>query len=116
MNAVLYALLLMNLCWIYFLAVMHLRDAKDAGRLTGFARTLGYVNLIFGLLLDVAVNLLPMTFILLELPRPFDREWLTTARLSRHIRDGDGWRRTVALWFCRTLLSTFDSTQRHCGE
>ncbi len=112
MKYVAYSLLLMNFTWIFFLAIMHLRDAKDTGTLTGFAKWLGYFNLFIGLILDVLVNWLPMTVILLELPH----ECLTTARLSRHIKDGSGWRKTLALWFCRNLLSTFDSTKRHCGE
>lgn len=112
MKYLLYALLLVNFTWIYFLAIMHLRDAKDAGQLTGFAKALGYANLFIGLLLDALVNALPMSLIMLELPQ----EWLTTARLSRHIKEGNGWRRAVALWFCRNLLSTFDSGHNHCGE
>lgn len=109
----LYAFLLMNFTWVYFLAVMHLRDAKDAERLNGFAKALGYFNLFIGLVLDALVNALPMSLIMLELPR----EWLTTARLSRIIKTGDvSWRYGVALWLCRNLLSTFDSDHHHCGE
>ncbi|MDE2259631.1 MAG: hypothetical protein KGK17_04820 [Betaproteobacteria bacterium] len=109
---VLYTLGLMNLCWIYFLAIMHLRDAKDAGRITKAVMPLGYFNLLIGLILDVAVNVLVMSVLLLEFPH----ELLTTARLNRHIKSGSGWRKAIALWFCHNMLSTFDSTQRHCGE
>ena len=112
MKYLLYAFLLMNFTWVWYLAIMHLREAKDAGTLTGFIRWLGYANLFVGLILDALVNALPVSVIMLELPH----EWLTTARLSRHIKDGGGWRRAVALWLCRNLLSTFDSTKRHCGE
>lgn len=116
MKIALYSFLLMNLTWIYYIAIMHLRDAKDAGRLSGFAKYLGYSNLAIGLVLDVLVNLVPVTILLLEVPRIFDGELLTTTRLSRHIKEGDGWRRSVALWCCKNLLSTFDSDHNHCGE
>jgi hypothetical protein len=108
----LFGVLLMNVCWIYFIAIMKLRDMKDAGQIAGVMKLFGYPNLFIGLLLDVLVNWIPMTIIFMELPL----EFLTTARLSRHIKDGSGWRKDVALWFCHNLLSPFDSSKDHCGE
>jgi len=44
------------------------------------------------------------------------QEALLTMRLSRYIHSNTDWRKTKALWLCTKLLSTFDSTQNHCGE
>lgn len=107
--------ILINLTLVYFIAIMKLRDMKDAGQITGILKWFGYFNLLIGLLLDVLVNIFPATLIFMEWPRR--GEWLTTARLSRIIKTGDvNWRYSVAMWFCRELLSKFDSTKHHCGE
>lgn len=108
-------LMLINITLVYFIAIMKLRDMRDAGQITGILKWFGYFNLFIGLLLDVLVNLFPATLIFWEWPRW--GEWLTTARLSRIIKTGDvNWRYSVAMWFCRELLSKFDSTKHHCGE
>jgi len=115
--ALLYGAMLMNLTLIFFIAIMKLRDMKDAGQITGVLKWFGHFNLVIGLILDVLVNIFPATFVFFELPRLRDKEWLTTARLSRIIKTGDvTWRYGLAMWFCKELLSKFDSTKRHCGE
>ena len=107
---ILYTFLLMNLCWIYFLAIMHLREARDAGRLTGFAKALGYFNLFIGLLLDTLVNFFVMTLLFLEFPK----EFLTTARLCRwYETEPTSWRGRLATWFGVILLNPFDPSGKH---
>ena len=101
---------LIYLLWVLYLAVMNLQRARDAGLLSRPAYVLGLPLLYAGLLVDCATNLTVITVVLLELPR----ELLVTARLERHIRDGSGWRKLVAGWFCENLLNQFDPSGCHC--
>jgi hypothetical protein len=100
--AALYAL------WLFYLAVMALKRARDAGQLTKVAYAFGAPILLFGWALDVAVNWIVMTVLLLELPQ----ETTVTARLKRHKLD-NGFRGRIARWFARHLLDAFDPSGRH---
>ena len=94
--------------WVFFLSVMNLKRAKDAGQLTTTAKCLGYPVLIVGYLLDCFVNLTVMTVLLLEIPQ----ETTVTSRLSRHLNEGEGWRKSIAAW-AAPLLNPFDPSGRH---
>lgn len=94
--------------WLFYLAVMNLQRARDAGTLTRTAYLMGLPILYVGLLLDSLINQIWMSVILLELPR----EWLVSARLQRHFH-GTGWRQAVAVWFAVNLLDVFDPSGRH---
>jgi hypothetical protein len=94
--------------WIFYLAVMNLKRAKDAGKLTWPAKVMGYPVLFVGLALDCLLNLTVCTFLFLELPR----EGLVTARLKR-LEAGGGWRAVLATWFAVSLLNTFDPSGKH---
>lgn len=96
--------------WVFYLAVMNLKRAKDAGTLRPVARYLGAPVLLLGVLVDFLVNVVVFTVLLLELPR----ETLVTSRLKRHMAHGHGWRSRVARWFCAELLDTFDPSGCHC--
>lgn len=104
--------------WIYFLAIMRLREMRDAGKmdysLSPTLFILGRVALIIGLVMDVLVNILVATPILMELPK----EWLTTARLCRwhHSTDTSWYTRNVRLRFVRLgqiMLDAADTTGQH---
>lgn len=97
--------------WVFYLAVMGLKRAKDAGKLHKTALTLGYPVLIAGYLLDALVNVFVMTVIFIEVPR----ELTVTARLKRHIRESDGWQLALARWFI-PLLDPFDPSGRHITD
>lgn len=94
--------------WVFFLAVMSLQRARDAGLLTPFAKVLGYPVLFAGLALDAIVNTVVMTILFLELPR----EWTVTSRLKRHNREGRGTRQKLAQWF-EPLLDPYDPNGDH---
>jgi hypothetical protein len=94
--------------WIFYLAVMNLKRAKDAGLLTKTAMALGYPVLIVGYVLDFWVNITVMTFLLMEFPR----ETTVTARLKRHNNQSSGWRKSVALW-AEPLLDPYDPSGNH---
>jgi len=94
--------------WIFYLAVMSLKRAKDAGQLSTTAKALGYPVLIVGYLLDCFVNVFVMTVLLLELPQ----ETTVTSRLKRHNKATSGWRKAVALW-AEPLLDPYDPSGDH---
>jgi hypothetical protein len=94
--------------WVFYLAVMNLKRAKDAGQLTATAKALGYPVLIVGYVLDCFVNFTVMTVLLLEIPQ----ETTVTSRLSRHLNDCDCWRKSIAAW-AAPLLDPYDPSGRH---
>lgn len=93
--------------WVFYLAVMALKRAKDAGLLTKTAEAFGYPVLFVGLVLDFLANVLVMSVLLLELPR----EGTVTSRLKRHNK-GSGWRKAIAQW-AEPLLDPFDPSGDH---
>lgn len=103
-------LLMMYPLWILYLAVMNLQGAYKAGRLTSTAYYLGLPALGFGYLYDFVINIVVMTPLMFELPK----EWLVTARVSRHQRTGKGYRYRIAHWMCKHLLDPFDASGCHC--
>ena len=96
------------LLWVFYLAVMNLKRAKDAGQLSKTALVLGAPVLWIGYLLDAFVNITLMTIVLLEFPK----EILVTDRLIRHSKATSGWRLKVVYWF-QPLLDPFDPSGRH---
>lgn len=103
-----FILLSIVLTWGLYLSVMHLKAARDAGRLTLGAKIFGYPWLALALVVDVLFNLVTGTLLFLELPR----ELLFTSRVSRW-NDRPGWRGDLARWFCAQLLDPFDAGG-HC--
>lgn len=97
--------------WALYLLVMNLKRAHDNDTMTNTAYKLGTPLLIVGYLWDVICNLTYASVLFLEIPR----EWVITARLSRHIAD-EGWRGDLARWFCRHLLDPYDPSGCHCKK
>jgi hypothetical protein len=94
MTYVYIALTLMGLTYglyVFYAAVMNIKRVHEMGKLNPLGKALGYPTLLIGYTLDVIVNLVVMTLVMLELPR----EWTVTARLKRHNRESTGWRLAV---------------------
>lgn len=102
------------LLWIFFLACMNLKRAKDAGQLSRTALVFGTPVLWVGYTLDAFVNTTLMTIVLLEWPqwRLSPPELLVTDRLKRHHQTSTGWRLAVVLWF-EPLLDPYDPGGDH---
>lgn len=100
--------LILYALWIFFLAVMSLKRAKDAELLTTTAKCFGYPVLLVGLLLDFLANTFVLTLLLGELPR----EGTVTSRLKRHNATSTGWRKAVAAW-AEPLLDPYDPSGDH---
>lgn len=106
--------------WIYFLAIMRLREMRDAGKMDySVSPTLficGRIALVIGLVMDVLVNYIVASVILMELPKL--KEPLTTARLIRwyHSTDTSWWTihvRKQFVKFGQTMLDSADTTGQH---
>jgi hypothetical protein len=111
---------LIFITWVFFLAVMRLREMRDAGKLAFKVNAIlcvcAYVALIIGLVLDVLVNYIVATIVLMELPKP--KELLTTARLCRwyHTTDTSWYTRSVRMRFVRfgqAMLDSADTDGQH---
>ena len=94
--------------WIFYLAVMNLKIAREANLLTTTAKVFGYPVLFVGYVLDCFVNTTVMTAVLFELPQ----EMTVTSRLKRHNTTSRGWRKAVAVW-AEPLLDPFDPSGNH---
>lgn len=104
----LFAVLGIWLLWVFYLAVMNLKRAKDAGTLSKTAHAMGLPVLAVGLLLDLVINVLVISVVLFEIPR----EATVTARLKRHHKTSTGWRLAVVKWF-KAILDPFDPSGDH---
>lgn len=102
------ALIAFYLMWVIYIACMNLKRVRNAGLLSPQARALGLPLLVVGYLLDFALNVGPMTLILVELPR----ETTVSERLARHNRESTGWRLAVVRWF-EPVLDPFDPSGDH---
>lgn len=107
-----YALLSIYALWVFYLAVMHLKRARDLGTLSRPALYLGYPVLLVGYALDVFVQLVVATLLFADIPR----ELTLTGRLKRYLylEPSGTWREAVAAWMCAHLLDQFDPDGRHC--
>ena len=97
--------------FIIYVAVMKMREVQsEIFRLHWSVRWVCFLILFIGLVLDVLLNWLVLTFVFLELPR----EFLSTSRVIRHKYHSTHWRHDRALWFCVNWLTPFD--ERHCKK
>jgi|WetSurMetagenome_2_1015567.scaffolds.fasta_scaffold594886_2 hypothetical protein len=114
-----YGLLLANLTWIYYTAIMRLVEVRRAGLLdekkNRFLFGLAGINIVIGIILDVLLNWTVGTIILLELPK----EALTTDRLCRWYESASTreidvkWRKPIAAWVGAVLLDNIDVSGKH---
>lgn len=95
--------------WGWYLSIMHLKTARDHGKLTKAAKVIAYPWLAVGLLVDALFNIVVGSIVFAERPR----EFLFTTRVSR-LNDGSGWRGKLSRWFCKELLDPFDPAGKHC--
>ena len=99
--------------WLFFLAIMALKSARDNGKLTRASTILAYPLLIVGWLLDFSLNMVS-SLPFLDLPQ----EWLLTIRCDRYLSIANPtglnrYRQRLARWLCQNLLDPFQSGG-HC--
>lgn len=109
---------LIFITWIFFLAIMRLREMRDAGKLAWKVSPIlcvsAYLALAIGLVLDALVNWIICTVVLFEFPK----EVLTTTRLNRwyHSTDTSWYTRNVRMWWVRfgqIMLDAADTDGQH---
>jgi hypothetical protein len=102
-----------GLCWllfVFYLAVMCLKIARDAGKLTPGGKVFGYPVLAIGYLLDFLVQVTLAVLLFWELPR----ETTVSGRVKRHCATGGGaWRARLAWWLRDQLLAPYDPSGGH---
>lgn len=95
--------------WLFYLAAMNLRRAKEAGRLSRIALALAMPIIALAVAIDVAINLTLATLVFFDRPR----EWTVSERLSRYLVGPSPWRAEVAMWVGEHLLDPFDPSGQH---
>lgn len=94
---------LLYITWVLFLAVMNIKNAKDAGILPKATYIIAYPMYLVALGFDFILNM-ASSIIFLEFPR----ELLLTSRCERHLAEYDGWRFKLAKTICVYLLDPFE--------
>ena len=97
--------------WIFYLAVMNLKRARDAGTISRVALVLGCPVLAVGYVFDLAVNITVCSLLVWDWPR----EATVSAHLARLVRTGTPYQRTVSRWLAVNLLDAFDPSGNHLG-
>lgn len=98
--------------WVYVLWVLYLAVQSlivNRPKLAPWVVNMGLVAYFVALVLDTLLNWVLLTVLFYEFPR----EWTVSSRLSRHHRDGSGWRQKFSGWVGRYLLDPFDPSGRH---
>ena len=101
-------LLSLYLLWVLYLAVMNILRVKKLGKLTKVTTLLSMPVVVSAFLLDVAINFVVFTLLLLELPK----ELTVSSRLKRHNNTSTGYRKKLAKLF-EPLLDPFDPDGDH---
>jgi hypothetical protein len=102
------ALASLYILWLMYLAIMNLKRVMDDGKMTPVAKYLASPIYYFGWVLDVLVNWVVLSIILLEPPH----EYTFTARLKRHALN-EGYRGKFARWMAVNLLDPYDPSGKH---
>ena len=122
--------------FVFFAAVMSLRDARDRGTLTGPLKKIGYLVLAIGYALDFIAQMTIAVAVFAEIPpvRWFTPAWslklagLTISftwlrlpaveptvsdRTKRLKLTGTGWRQARAIWWRTNVLGPLDTSGGH---
>jgi len=100
-----------GLVWVFYLAIMHLQEARDAGKLTERGALWGRRALAVGLVIDASFNLTWACAEFLDIPH----ELLVTDRLKRYKNDPNvkPWRLQKTNAYALDLLDPFDPSGKH---
>lgn len=99
------------LLWFYYVMVMGMQAARDAGRIPSDMVRLCWIVAYVGLVYDVLYNVTIGTVFFLDLPR----EGTLTYRLIRYKKEG-GWRGRLAEYICAKMLDPFAPSGCHCTD
>jgi hypothetical protein len=104
-------LLVFFFLFVFFCAVMKLRDIRDAGELVGPLKYLGYATLAMGLLLDFTANIFYSGF----MGNPMGLRYLTVSEQTYRLalEEPDCWRGRFSNWLRKIMLSKIDKSGGH---
>ena len=97
--------------WIFFVAVMRLKQVRAAGQLSVAMKVFGYPAMAIGLLFDLFVQYTLAWAIFAERPQ----EYTVSGRLWRLSKTGTGWRQRWAIRIRVALLDAIDPSGVHHG-
>src|SRR5579872_1506832 len=109
LDYILYAIGGIYTLWFFYVAVMDMRSARDAGTLTLAAKIMGYPIMFAGLAVDFIVNLTIAPVIFLDWPR----ELTVSGHIQRLVDGPAGWRKSLATWFAINLLNSMSIGSPH---
>lgn len=96
--------------WVIYVAMMRLKQVRDAGKLTLAMKVLGYPVLFVGLVIDFWLNVLA-SLVFWERPH----EYTLSSRLWRHSQESTGYRQKWAEVIRVNLLDAIDPAGVHRG-
>jgi len=105
-------LIAMHVVWVYYLALMNLKRARDKGTLTKPAKLMGLPVLLVGGIADWFFNMTFGTIGYLEKPTHWKE--LFSERCERHMHE-DNWRGKQSRFWCRNFLDPYDPDGSHCN-
>lgn len=98
--------------FIYYLALMNLKRARDLGQLTWPAKLFGFPALGVGYLLDALLTTTVGFLLFCDAPR----ELTFSHRLERYCTEPEyegSWRRRFAIWLAKHFLNPYDPRGYH---
>lgn len=98
--------------WLFYLAIMNLKRAKDAGTMTRTALILALPIGIIGYVIDIVVNVTIGTILFMEFPH-YARLTLSARMSYLYVEGSTDWRSKLADWFARNLLNSYDPSGKH---
>lgn len=102
----------MYIFYVFYILAMGVYRAFLTGRLSTVAKVLLFPIVALAILIDVACQYTIATIVFKDLP--VAKEYMVTERLSRYVKDGEGWRFKIASFICENMLDIFDPSGDHC--
>lgn len=112
MTYALYGVAAFYALWVFYLAIMSLKRAKDAGNLSKITFVIATPLLLFGAGLDVFLQHTLCSVFFWDWPRK--GEWTMSQRFSRYITERDDWREIISRKVCKKFLDMADPSGVHC--
>lgn len=102
------SLLSIEVMWIGFVAIMHLRKIKEKWGLTVTQKIMGNPALVFFYVMDVTLRLTVFSILFLRVPK-----LETVSKLLEREAEGAGWRKHFAHYVREDMLADFDPSGSH---
>ena len=105
---IIYIVLSLYVMWVFYLAVMNLKRARDEKKLTPLVTAVATPLIVIAVALDIVLNIVLLTVVFMEFPK----EYTISQRLKRYNTTEKGYRLKVAR-FMEQFLDPFDPSGEH---